>query len=273
VLGERLEQFYGRRLPYGPFLAALRNRGADDLELGRTGGVPARACMKQAHGRQVRGLAGAWGGSMPDVTANGLRLFYQQSGSGPDVVLVHAVTSNQAVWVFTGLADAWRPTGSGSPPTTCAATGPATARRPGTPPPTMATDFRALHAALGLGPAVVVGHSFGGVVGLHTALLHPECVRGVILSDSYFPGLRHVEPNYGKPNVWVDLRETFRKVGIDLGETVDFARLFRTAAELNPEQLRTLDDIVGPVGRGWLRQLPRSWPRRLAATTCSPRPG
>ena len=34
VLGERLEQFYGRRLPYGPFLAALRNRGADDLELG-----------------------------------------------------------------------------------------------------------------------------------------------------------------------------------------------------------------------------------------------
>jgi acyl carrier protein len=34
VLGERLEQFYGRRLPYGPFLASLRNRGADDLELG-----------------------------------------------------------------------------------------------------------------------------------------------------------------------------------------------------------------------------------------------
>jgi acyl carrier protein len=34
VLGERLEQFYGRRLPYGPFLATLRNRGADDLELG-----------------------------------------------------------------------------------------------------------------------------------------------------------------------------------------------------------------------------------------------
>ena len=34
VLGERLEQFYGRKLPYGPFLAGLRNRGAQDLELG-----------------------------------------------------------------------------------------------------------------------------------------------------------------------------------------------------------------------------------------------
>ena len=34
VLGERLEQFYGRRLPFGPFLATLRNSGADDLQLG-----------------------------------------------------------------------------------------------------------------------------------------------------------------------------------------------------------------------------------------------
>lgn len=34
VLGERLEQFYGRRLPFGAFLAGLRTRGADDLMLG-----------------------------------------------------------------------------------------------------------------------------------------------------------------------------------------------------------------------------------------------
>jgi acyl carrier protein len=34
VLGERVEQHYGRRLPFGPFLASLRARGADDLALG-----------------------------------------------------------------------------------------------------------------------------------------------------------------------------------------------------------------------------------------------
>lgn len=34
VLGERLEQFYGRKLPYGLFLASLRDRGADDLAIG-----------------------------------------------------------------------------------------------------------------------------------------------------------------------------------------------------------------------------------------------
>ena len=31
---ERLEQHYGRKLPFGPFLKGLRDRGADDLELG-----------------------------------------------------------------------------------------------------------------------------------------------------------------------------------------------------------------------------------------------
>jgi acyl carrier protein len=34
VLAEKLEQFYGQRLPFGPFLAGLRTRGAEDLELG-----------------------------------------------------------------------------------------------------------------------------------------------------------------------------------------------------------------------------------------------
>ncbi len=63
--------------------------------------------------------------------------------------------------------------------------------------------------------------------------------------------------------MWVDLRETFQKVGVDLGETVDFTRLFRTAVELTPEQTKTLDGLVGPIGRGWLRQLPK-----LAETSC-----
>lgn len=34
VLAEKLEGFYGRKLPFGRFLTGLRNRGADDIELG-----------------------------------------------------------------------------------------------------------------------------------------------------------------------------------------------------------------------------------------------
>lgn len=199
---------------------------------------------------------------MPEVEANGVRLYYQQSGDGPDVVLVHAVTSNQAVWVFSGLVEAlaadFRVTAydlrghgmSDRPPT-------------GYTSEVMAEDFRHLHAALGLKPAFVIGHSFGGVVGMHAALAAPECVRGVLLSDSFFPGLRHVEPNFGKMGIWKDVRDTFARVGVELGDAVDFARLFRECAALDADRMKRLEDVYGAFGRGWLRQLPK-----LAETTC-----
>ena len=199
---------------------------------------------------------------MPEVEVNSTRLYYQQAGDGPDVVLVHAVTSNQAVWVFSGLVDAlaaeFRVTSydlrghgfSARPPS-------------GYTSAAMAEDFRQLHTALDLKPAFLVGHSFGGVVSLHAAAIAPECVAGVLLSDSFFPGLRHIEPNFGKMSIWTDLRDTFGKVGVELGDTVDFARLFRATAAMNAEQMKALEDIYGAFGRGWLRQLPK-----LAETTC-----
>src|SRR5262249_21800072 len=91
----------------------------------------------------------------------------------------------------------------------------------------------------------------------------PECVAGVVLSDSFFPGLKHIEPNFGKMGIWGDLRETFGKVGVELGETVDFARLFRETASLPAAKMKALEEIYGAFGRGRLRQLPR-----LAETTC-----
>jgi 3-oxoadipate enol-lactonase len=199
---------------------------------------------------------------MPEVETNGTRFYYQQSGEGPDVVLVHAVTSNQAVWVFSGLVEALA---TDFRVTAYDLRGHGFSARPATgyTSAVMAEDFRRLHAALGLKPAYLVGHSFGGVVGMHAAALAPECVAGVILSDSFFPGLKHVEPNFGKMSIWGDLRETFGKVGVELGETVDFARLFRETASLPTDRMKALEDIYGAFGRGWLRQLPK-----LAETTC-----
>lgn len=199
---------------------------------------------------------------MPEVEVNGTRLFYQQDGTGPDVVLVHAVTSNQAVWVLSGLPEALA---TEYRVTTYDMRGHGASARPATgyTSAVMVEDFRQFHAALGLKPAVLVGHSFGGVVAMHAAAVATECVAGVILSDSFFPGLKHVEPNFGKMSIWVDLREQFAKVGVELGETVDFSRLFRETAALSPAKLKELEDIFGPFGRGWLRQLPK-----LAETTC-----
>jgi 3-oxoadipate enol-lactonase len=199
---------------------------------------------------------------MPEVEANGTRLFYQQTGTGPDVVLLHAVTSNQAIWLFSGLTDAlaadYRVTTfdlRGHGQSDCPPTGYTSAD--------MAADFVALHAALGLKPAALIGHSFGGVTAVHAAVLGPKAVAGVILSDSFFPGLRNVEPNFGKMALWTEVREKFALVGVTLGETVDFEALFRECAALDAERLSALEAIYGTFGRGWVRQLPR-----FAETTC-----
>ena len=44
---------------------------------------------------------------------------------------------------------------------------------------------------------------------------------------------------------------------------MNFTRLFQASTLLTADQLKALDSVVGVVGRGWLRQLPK-----LAETTC-----
>jgi pimeloyl-ACP methyl ester carboxylesterase len=199
---------------------------------------------------------------VPHVQARGVGFHYQQSGRGEDVVLIHAVTSNLAVWLFINLLEAlaedFRVTAydlRGHGLTEATPTGYTSAE--------MAEDFAALHEALGLGPAYLVGHSYGGVIAMHAALLYPERVKGVILSDPYFPGLKEIEPNLPRASVWVDLREVFALAGLELGEDVDFTTLFRAVASLTPQQMKIIRDKMGPASSRWLAGLPR-----LAGTTC-----
>jgi pimeloyl-ACP methyl ester carboxylesterase len=127
----------------------------------------------------------------------------------------------------------------------------------------MADDFCDLQDALGLGPAYLVGHSFGGVVAMHAAATYPDRVSGVILSDTYFPGLAQYEPNLAGANVWVELRDTFQHADVELGDTVDFTKLFRMVAGLSRAQLGVIRKWMGSASARWLSQLPR-----LAETTC-----
>jgi pimeloyl-ACP methyl ester carboxylesterase len=199
---------------------------------------------------------------MPFVNLDGVRFHYQQKGAGPDVVLVHAVTSNMAVWLFINLVDilaedfrvtAYDLRGHGA----------SDAPAEGYTSADMAQDFERLHAALELEPAFLVGHSFGAVVAMHAAVLYPQRVRGLILSDPYFPGLAHLEPNLAEAGVWRDLRETLIQGGAKLGSAVDFSELFQAVAELTPEQKERIGKNMGPSSLRWLAQLPR-----LARTTC-----
>jgi 3-oxoadipate enol-lactonase len=199
---------------------------------------------------------------MPFVDLDGVRFHYQQKGRGEDVILIHAVTSNMAIWLFTNLLDtlaedfrvtAYDLRGHGASDVPAA----------GYTSADMADDLRQLHAALGLRPALLVGHSFGGVVAVHAAVLFPEMVRGLILYDPFFPGLAQLEPNLADAPVWKDVREPLVEQGVNLPKEVNFTALFRMIAELTPEQRDRIRKNIDPTSWRWLSQLPR-----LAATTC-----
>lgn len=199
---------------------------------------------------------------MPLIDLDGIRFHYQKKGDGEDVVLLHAVTSNLSVWLFSNLvgvlAEEFRVTaydlrghGASDVPDS------------GYTSADMAEDLCKLHAALSLGPALLVGHSFGAVVAMHAAVLYPDMVRGLILSDPYFPGLAHLEPNLADAAVWREVRNALVGVGAELDEEVDFTRLFRVVAALTPPQEARLRQAMSPPLMRWLSQLPR-----LASTTC-----
>lgn len=199
---------------------------------------------------------------MPYLSSNQVRLHYQQFGDGPDVVLIHALTSNLAVWLGTPLvyllAEQFRVTvydlrGHGQSEIT----------QTGYTSENMARDLYELLDQLNIDRPFLVGHSFGGVIGVHSIALYPQRIAGAIVSDPYFPGLAHLEPNLGASPVWQNVKRMFSRIGLDLGDEVDFSRLFQAAGTLTAEQMQVLKAEVGAVGARWLAQLPR-----LAPTAC-----
>src|SRR5262249_5703699 len=127
----------------------------------------------------------------------------------------------------------------------------------------MASDVKKLAHALGIQKTFLIGHSFGGVVAVHTSLLHSELVAGVVISDTYFPALKHLEPNLNQIPIWRKLSELLKSSGVDIGEAMDLERLFHTVAELNSLQMGALKKILDPFTIRWLSHL-----ARLSSTTC-----
>ncbi len=119
---------------------------------------------------------------MPKVLANGINFHYLQVGEGPDVVMLHGLTGNLAVWHFSAIpalrAD-YRITTydlrghgrSDMPPS-------------GYTTRDMAEDLRGVMDALGIERARLVGHSLGADVALHFAHLYPERVDRIVAIEA-----------------------------------------------------------------------------------------
>src|SRR3954471_23808387 len=115
---------------------------------------------------------------MPALEIDCVQLAYEERGSGPPVLLVHG--TGGAVWdplpellAAAGLrAISYHRRGFG-----------ASACAPIKDPPRHTADAAALLERLDAAPAIVVGHSMGGVISLDLAIRHPELVRALVVVE------------------------------------------------------------------------------------------
>ncbi len=212
---------------------------------------------------------------MPKIVANGLTTYYQQSGQGSDVVLIHGLTGNLSTWylhVMPALAKEFRVTAydlrghgySGLTPS-------------GYTSAHFAADLEGLLDRLGIERAHLVGYSFGATVALHCAVLCPSRVASVVLAEPWISVLRPL----------VDLKKwpyreaaaaRFKAKGLDIPEErwLDIDYVLREALRvqrepggprLQPESspFRALDQIKRANPKEVWQFLSERWsaPRRL----------
>ena len=172
---------------------------------------------------------------MPKALVNGIQIHYQTKGTGPDVILIHGITSSLALWyakVFPRLASKFRVTAydlRGHGLSDITPTGYTSYE--------MAQDLVGVMGSLGIRSARLVGHSFGGSIGLHLALLHPERVDGVVLLDSGLACLRHLRTVREWPG-WKFLQRELDTYNIsyewfvELDKNKDISEVFRKSLEI-----------------------------------------
>lgn len=115
---------------------------------------------------------------MPSAPINGIDLYYEETGSGPPLLLIAGLSGNTLGWSMLepALAERFRVIafdnrGAGR---SSAPAGPYTTTE-------MAHDAAALLDHLGIDRAHVVGQSMGGMIAQELALAHPERVDRLVL--------------------------------------------------------------------------------------------
>src|SRR6185312_4187164 len=195
---------------------------------------------------------------MPKLKVNGLTLHVQQAGEGPDVVLIHGLTGDLSIWFLckamselarTHCVTAFDLRGHGYsdvPPS-------------GYTSADQAGDVLALMDEIGADRAKLVGHSFGAVIALHAAVLAPDRVESIVLSDPYFPALRHLE-DLSRWGHWEAFHKEAAEAGVNLSSEhwYDLGKFFDQVMHLDGERLLQFRQAVGLPGMNRLLRLGRT---------------
>jgi pimeloyl-ACP methyl ester carboxylesterase len=169
---------------------------------------------------------------MPMIQSNGVELHYLQMGEGPDLVMLHGLSGNLAVWhlrMVPLLQQHFRVTtydlrghgNSSMPPS-------------GYSTRNMALDLSGLLDALAIDAADIVGHSYGADIALHFSLLEPARVRRLALIEPGVPALlqdrKHVD--WEGWTFWAQLLEQLTGVPVPADRRNDVPYMVRRSFEV-----------------------------------------
>ena len=174
----------------------------------------------------------------------GASLYYEVRGSGPRLLLIAGAPADAGG--FTAVADQladrytvvtydWR--GAARSPLD----GPADQLPDGLPMQTQGDDADQLLAALGTGPAQVLGCSGGALTGLDLAARHPERVHTLVAHEP--PAMNLLADSAGWRAAFQDVQATYRREGVGPGMQQFIATAMRTG---DPE---ATEDDAGPPGQ------------------------
>jgi pimeloyl-ACP methyl ester carboxylesterase len=135
---------------------------------------------------------------MPTYIASGLRLHYEESGSGSPLVLLHGFGCHGGIW--SDAVDVYRKHFCVLVPD-MRGCGRSEAAQPGFAPRDLAADIVALLDHLQIARAHFAGWSLGGAVGLEFALNHPQRLISLSLHSSFAGGRTEYQKN------WITMRK------------------------------------------------------------------
>lgn len=176
------------------------------------------------------------------LSCNGALISYRTIGSGSDVILVHGMATNHAFWrlsLLLALARDHRVTvfdmrghgNSSAPPQ-------------GYTTKDLAEDVKCLCDQLQIREAHFIGHSMGGAVALHFAILYPRMVKSLTIADSR---VRSIQPaNYARDwPLWENARKKLGEVSLLIPEEEPEAGFWLLEQMAKPESFSLRDNLQG----------------------------
>jgi pimeloyl-ACP methyl ester carboxylesterase len=173
----------------GPPLDSPKSRGMRTGLAGWLGaGTAALAASAVVNGINARRAEAKTPPAGAFIEVDGVRLHYVERGEGPAVVLLHGNAVTLQDFQLSGVLDL---AAKGHRVLAFDRPGFGYSERPRSTVWTPAAQARLLARALeqlGVGKAVILGHSWGTQVALNMALDHPEAVKGLVLISGYYYG-------------------------------------------------------------------------------------